>query len=81
VAECAVIGVFDPLRDEAVKAVIVLRHGATPCDDELTEWCGRYLARFKVPTVFEYRDALPKTSIGKIKKYQLRAEHDAANPR
>jgi acyl-CoA synthetase (AMP-forming)/AMP-acid ligase II len=45
------------------------------------EWCGRYLARFKVPTVFEYRDALPKTSIGKIKKYQLRAEHNAANPR
>ena len=79
VAECAVIGVFDPLRDEAVKAVIVLRAGLTATDQELTDWCARALARFKVPTLFEYRAALPKTSIGKIMKYQLRADHAAAN--
>ena len=80
VAECAVIGVFDPLRDEAVKAVIVRRPGVAVTDAALTEWCARFLARFKVPTLFEYRDALPKTSIGKIMKYQLRADHAAANP-
>ncbi len=79
VAECAVIGVFDPLRDEAVKAVVVLRSAAT--DAELADWCARSLARFKVPTLFEYRDALPKTSIGKIMKYQLRADHLALNPK
>jgi crotonobetaine/carnitine-CoA ligase len=79
VAECAVIGVFDPLRDEAVKAVVVLRFATT--DAELVEWCTRSLARFKVPTLFEYRDALPKTSIGKIMKYQLRADHLAVNPK
>ena len=81
VAECAVIGVFDPLRDEAVKAVIVLRAGGAVADQELMDWCARFLAKFKVPTLFEYRDALPKTSIGKIMKYQLRADHAAANPR
>ena len=81
VAECAVIGVFDPLRDEAVKAVIVLRADVAVSDAELADWCARALARFKVPTLFEYRDALPKTSIGKIMKYQLRADHAAANPR
>ena len=80
VAECAVIGVFDPLRDEAVKAVIVLRPGALATDQDLTDWCARLLARFKVPTLFEYRAALPKTSIGKIMKYQLRADHAAAHP-
>ncbi len=78
VAECAVIGVFDPLRDEAVKAVVVLRFAAT--EAELAAWCARSLARFKVPTLFEFRDALPKTSIGKIMKYQLRADHLAQNP-
>jgi crotonobetaine/carnitine-CoA ligase len=77
VAECAVIGVFDPLRDEAVKAVVVLRFAAT--EAELAAWCARSLARFKVPTLFEFRDALPKTSIGKIMKYQLRADHLAQN--
>lgn len=81
VAECAVIGVFDPLRDEAVKAVIVLRDGMTASDEELARYCARFLAKFKVPTLFEYRDALPKTSIGKVMKYQLRADHAAATPR
>ena len=81
VAECAVIGVFDPLRDEAVKAVVVLRAGVAVADAELMDWCARSLAKFKVPTLFEFRDVLPKTSIGKIMKYQLRADHAAANPR
>ena len=80
VAECAVIGVFDPLRDEAVKAVVVLHPGNAVTDTDLMHWCARSLAKFKVPTLIEYRDALPKTSIGKIMKYQLRADHAAANP-
>lgn len=80
VAECAVIGVFDPLRDEAVKAVVVLRPGMSASDAALTEFCAKYLAKFKVPTLFEFRDALPKTSIGKIMKYQLRADHADGNP-
>lgn len=80
VAECAVIGVFDPLRDEAVKAVIVLRAGQTATEADLADFCARYLAKFKVPTMFEFRDSLPKTSIGKIMKYQLRADHAALNP-
>lgn len=74
VAESAVIGVFDPLRDEAVKAFVVLKPGAAAAEDELKAWCATYLAKFKVPSFVEYRADLPKTSIGKIMKYQLRAE-------
>jgi carnitine-CoA ligase len=77
VAESAVIGVFDPLRDEAVKAYVVLKLGVMTSDEELTVWCTKYLAKFKVPSFIEYRDELPKTSIGKIMKYQLRKEHAA----
>lgn len=77
VAESAVIGVFDPLRDEAVKAYVVLKPGAAASDEELVAWCARYLAKFKVPSFIEHRPELPKTSIGKIMKYQLRAEHAA----
>lgn len=77
VSESAVIGVFDPLRDEAVKAYVVLRAGKAASVEELQAWCGDRLAKFKVPSFLEYRDELPKTSIGKIMKYQLRAEHAA----
>jgi crotonobetaine/carnitine-CoA ligase len=81
VAESAVIGVFDPLRDEAVKAYVVLKPGTAAGQDELTRWCGDYLAKFKVPSFIEFRTELPKTSIGKIMKYQLRAEHTEADQR
>lgn len=71
IAEAAVVGVPDPIRDEAVKAVVV------PADDTLTatavqEFCAARLAGFKVPTIVEFRAELPKTSIGKIEKKQLR---------
>jgi carnitine-CoA ligase len=78
VAESAVIGVFDPLRDEAVKAFVVLKPGATASETDLMRWCATYLAKFKVPSFIEYRSDLPKTSIGKIMKYKLRAEHAAS---
>ena len=39
----------------------------------------RVLAEFKVPTLFDDHDSLSKTLIGKIMKYQLRADHAAAN--
>ena len=78
VAESAVIGIFDPLRDEAVKAYVVLKAGAATSDEDLVGWCARSLAKFKVPSFIEYRTELPKTSIGKIMKYQLRAEHAAS---
>ena len=78
VLESAVIGVFDPLRDEAVKAFVVRQPGATVGEDDLRDWCARRLAKFKVPSFVEFRDELPKTSIGKIMKFQLRHEQAAS---
>lgn len=78
ILESAVIGVADPLRDEAVKAFIVLRPGATTTEQEIIEWCTRRLSRFKVPSFLEFRASLPKTSIGKIMKYVLKKENSNA---
>lgn len=72
IVEAAVIGVTDPVRDEAVKAFIVLNETGAPTIEEIKDWCSGRLARFKVPTLFDVRDELPKTSIGKIQKKVLR---------
>ncbi|MFT4286982.1 AMP-binding protein [Nocardioides sp.] len=72
VAEVAVVGVPDPIRDQAVKAVVVLVPGAAATAEELADFCSERLARFKVPTEFEFLTELPKTSIGKVSKGVLR---------
>jgi len=70
----AVIGVPDPVRDEAVKAFVVSRPGSGLGEEDLLRHCEGLLARFKVPTIIELRDSLPTTSIGKVEKKQLRRE-------
>ena len=74
VLESAVIGVPDPLRDEAAYAVVVLHKGQTLTEEEVKGWCGKYLSKFKIPSFVEFRDSLPHTSIGKVIKYQVKAD-------
>ena len=76
VAEVAVVGVSDPIRDEAVKAFVVLIPGSSATVADLECHCSERLAGFKVPTEWALRDALPKTSIGKIERKLLRAESE-----
>lgn len=78
ILESAVIAVPDPLRDEAVKAFVVLRPNEVMTEEEIKEWCARHLSRFKVPSFCEFRTSLPKTSIGKIMKYVLKKENSNA---
>jgi crotonobetaine/carnitine-CoA ligase len=75
VFECAVIGVPDEIRDEKIKAVVVLESGARATESELRSWCAERLAKFRVPELIEFRDNLPRTSVGKIQKHILRREH------
>jgi carnitine-CoA ligase len=69
----AVIGVPDEVRDEAVMAFVVVAEGATLTEEDITVHCKARLAGFKVPTIVEFRDALPETSIGKVEKKKLRS--------
>jgi carnitine-CoA ligase len=76
VAEVTVFGVPDPICDQAVKAAVILAPGAQVSEGELKLFCGQRLAKFKVPSLFEFRTELPKTSIGKIRKAVLLEEHN-----
>ena len=72
VFECAAIGVPDEMRDEAI-VVYVVPNADIPFDaDALMDWCRERMAKFKVPREFVAIDELPRTSVGKIRKQELR---------
>lgn len=71
VQEAAVIGVSDAYRGETVKAIVVPKFGSTLSADEIKKFCAEHLAKYKVPTIVEFRDALPKSVVGKILKKEL----------
>lgn len=75
VLEVGVAGIPDPYRGETVKAWIVLKPGETATDEEIKEWCRDRLAKFKIPTHVEFRDELPKTTVGKILRRELVRQH------
>jgi crotonobetaine/carnitine-CoA ligase len=72
VFESAAIGIPDEMRDEAIKMFVVLNAGQVISQDELIAWSAARLSRFKVPSVVEFVDGLPRTSVGKIQKHLLR---------
>ena len=72
VAEVAVIGVPDEKWGETIKALVVVREGATVTEAELIAHCRDRLAHFKAPTSVELREALDRTATGKLQKYKLR---------
>jgi len=72
VAEVIVIGVADAYRGEAAKAFIQLKPGAQPFTlEELRAFLADKIGRHEMPAHLEFRDALPKTAVGKLSKKEL----------
>jgi long-chain acyl-CoA synthetase len=78
VSEVIVLGVKDEYRGENVKAFIVFKPGAEKVDNKaMTDFLRDKLAPYELPKLYEHRDALPKTMIGKPDKKALKAEEAA----
>ena len=73
IKETAVIGVKNKAVGEKIKAYIVLNEKyENTNEDEIIKWCDDKLAPFKIPKLIEFKDSLPKSTIGKILKKDLR---------
>jgi long-chain acyl-CoA synthetase len=77
VAEVAAIGITDEHSGEAVK-LFVVRRDPNLTVEQLKEFCRENLTGYKRPKVIEFRDALPKSNVGKILRRELRDEKKQA---
>lgn len=75
VLECAVIGVPHEKWGETPVALVVLRSGETPSEQDLLAFCREKLAHFKCPTAVRFVDELPRTATGKLQKFKLRERY------
>jgi long-chain acyl-CoA synthetase len=77
VLECACVGVPDAQTGEAVK-LFVVRKDPLLTSEQLLEHCRTQLTGYKRPKYIEFRNALPKTNVGKILRRELREMKAAA---
>lgn len=77
IQEACIVGVPDAYRGETVKAFIVLKEGEKSSEEEIIEFCRKNLAKYKAPTVVEFRKELPKSHVGKVLRKILREEEMA----
>ncbi len=74
VLESAVIGLPDEHSGEQVAAYVVLKPGQIATEDEVRAFCKENLTGYKVPKTVVFREALPKTNVGKVLRRALRDE-------
>ncbi|MDP6368654.1 MAG: long-chain fatty acid--CoA ligase, partial [Planctomycetota bacterium] len=68
----ATIGVPDEKRGETVKSFIVLQPGASLNEEDISSYCRENLAAYKIPRQIQFLEELPKSSVMKVLRRELR---------
>ncbi|WP_458188398.1 long-chain-fatty-acid--CoA ligase [Haladaptatus sp. NG-WS-4] len=76
VADVAVVGIPDERRNETVKAFVVPVPDADVTAEELREFCLDNIAEYKHPREIEFVEELPRTTTGKVQKFELVAQSE-----
>jgi crotonobetaine/carnitine-CoA ligase len=74
VEDVAVHAVFSDAGEDDVKATVVLKKDAAITEEMLCRWAIERLPYFTIPRYFEFRQDLPRNPLGRVLKYQLRAD-------
>ena len=74
VLDAVTVGVPDPYRGETVKVFVVPKPDEEVTEKEIIQFCKSRLAAYKVPKSVEFRESLPKTTVGKVLRKELRRE-------
>ena len=77
-SEISVIRVFDPKFGEGIKAVCVLKSNARITEQELIDFVGERIARYKKPGYVVFVDSLPKKEDGSIDRVKVKAMYGSA---
>jgi long-chain acyl-CoA synthetase len=77
VAEAVAIGIPDEYRGETVKAFVVRKPDGGVTEEEILAFCKERLAPYKTPKAVEFRDELPKSTVGKLLRRVLTEEEKA----
>lgn len=78
VLNCTVVGIPHPYKVEVAKAYIVLKEeykAKRHVKKSIEEHCKKNLAKYSIPYEYEYREALPKTLLGKVNYRELEKEN------
>ncbi len=74
VSEAVAIGLPDEYRGETVKAFVVKKQDVDTSEEEIIAFCKERLAPYKTPKSLEFRDELPKSTVGKLLRRVLAEE-------
>jgi crotonobetaine/carnitine-CoA ligase len=74
VKDAAVHAVPSPVGEDDVKVTVVLQEGATLDEEQLCRWIAERVPFFAIPRYVEFRADLPRNPVGRVLKYELRAE-------
>ena len=80
ILDVACIGVPHPEMGEELKALVILREGASADGNEIIHFCRDRLSHYKCPKTVEFVSDLGRNTMGKINKRKLRAPYWEGQP-